>query len=573
MRYSKYFLNTLKEDPSDAEVISHKLMLRAGMIKKLAAGIYNYLPLGLRAIRRVEDIIREEHDKEGCIELLMPAVQPAELWEESGRWPVYGPELLRIKDRKDADFCFGPTHEEIITDIVRREIKSYRQLPVTLYQIQTKFRDEIRPRFGLMRGREFIMKDAYSFDPDEKACDQSYWRMYEVYKRIFNRCGLKFRPVEADSGAIGGSFTHEFHVLAQSGEDTILSCSECDYTANIEQAERLKDYENQEEKKEEIKEICTPNVTTIEQLSGFLRVPKEKIEKSLLLNVGGKYVLACLRGDREANIPKIRRALGVDSVELASEEEILNVTKAPQGFTGPYGISGVEIIADIEIKGMKNFVSGANKKDTHLINVNWDKIKVSKWADLSFAEQGQTCPRCKKGKYQKYQGIEVGQVFKLGTKYSHKMKAAYLDAKGREHEIVMGCYGIGVGRTVAAAIEQNHDDRGIIWPWSIAPFHISLLNLDPDNSETDSVSDNIYKELVQNGYDVLYDERNERPGFKFADADLLGFPIRLTVGSKSLKRGGVEITNRKLGREGNELVPPDKILEAVVKFKKRHEEL
>ncbi len=569
MRYSKYFLFTLKEDPSDAEVISHKLMLRAGMIKKLAAGIYTYLPLGLRVIRKVEQIIRQELNQQGCLELLMPSIQPADLWQESGRWQHYGPELLRIKDRKESDFCYGPTHEEVITDIVRREVKSYRHLPLTLYQIQTKFRDEIRPRFGLMRCREFIMKDAYSFDADEAACDLTYWKMFEAYKRIFSRCGLDFRAVEADSGAIGGSFTHEFHVLAQSGEDTILSCSNCDYTANIEQAEcAVMSPSAKEETIPEMREIATPDQKTIEEVSCFLKIPKDKIVKSLIYRAGEKFVMICVPGNREANEVKIRKATGAERVELASEEEIQRFTGGPPGFSGPHGICNMEIFADQGLQGLRNFTAGANKKDTHVVQADWDGVSVLAWTDLCKAAAGEICPRCGKGRYRQFQGIEVGQTFKLGRKYSHKMRCVFLDAAGREQEMVMGCYGIGVGRTMAAAIEQNHDESGIIWPWAVAPFHIALLLLDTDKPETRERAEIIYNQLSAADYEVLLDDREERPGCKFADADLLGIPIRITVGVRALKQGGVEITNRKLGRKGSEVVPVEMILEGVEKFRK-----
>jgi prolyl-tRNA synthetase len=420
-----------------------------------------------------------------------------------------------------------------------------------------------------MRGREFIMKDAYSFDVDEKASDKSYWKMYEVYRRIFSRCGLRFRAVEADSGAIGGSYTHEFQVLAQSGEDRILSCSECDYAANVEQAECAQNPGSaSDEKPAEQKEVETPDMKTIEDVSNFLKVPQEKIVKSLIYKTGDAFVMVCVRGDREANPVKIQRALATEMpLEMAEEDEILKVTGGPMGFSGPLGIGNMKILADMELKGLKNFTIGANKKDAHIINVNWDGITVTDWKDLRVAGTGETCPRCGKGKYEQFQGIEVGQVFKLGTKYSESMKALYLDDKGKEKEMVMGCYGIGVGRTVAAAIEQNHDDNGIIWPWNIAPFHIALLLLDTDNPETVSAADRLYQELQKAGYEVLYDDRNERPGFKFADADLLGFPIRITVGARGLKKGGVEITSRRLGRDGNEIVALDKVLEAVEKFK------
>ena len=563
MRFSRYFLYTLKENPKEAETVSHRLMLRACMIKKLASGIYSYLPLGYRVIKKIENIIRDELDKEGCIELLMPAVQPAELWQESGRWDYYGKELLRFKDRKGGDFCLGPTHEEVITDIVRKELRSYKQLPLNLYQIQSKFRDEIRPRYGLMRGREFIMKDAYSFDVDDKSCDESYWKMYNAYTRIFKRCGLKFRAVEADSGAIGGNYTHEFHVLADTGEDTVLSCDNCSYTANIEKAECVKPepIENVEEQKP-LEKVETPGKKSVEEVAEFLGVKPENLVKTMIFNLeDGSAIAVLVRGDYEVNEVKVKNHLGVSILELADEETILKVTGGPSGFSGPIGLK-IPVYADFSVMNMRNFVIGANEKDMHFVNANIDRdFKVKEFADLRLAEEGETCPRCKKGKYQQFKGIEVGQVFKLGTKYSKAMNCTFLDENGKERYAVMGCYGIGVGRTAAAAIEQNHDENGIIWPVNIAPFHVILINLEAKDKDFTEKVDEIYKNLENAGLEVLYDDRELRPGFKFKDADLIGIPVQVITGKKSMAEGMLELKVRRTGERFK--VKPDEIVERV----------
>ncbi|KAF0220060.1 MAG: prolyl-tRNA [Geobacteraceae bacterium] len=547
MRYSQYFIPTVKETPADAEVISHQLMLRAGMIRKLAAGIYNYLPLGLRSIRKVENIVREEMNSAGAIELLMPMVQPAELWQESGRWEQYGKELLRFKDRKDTEFCLGPTHEEVVTDIVRREVKSYRQMPLNLYQIQGKFRDEIRPRFGLMRGREFIMKDAYSFDVDEKAADLSYEKMYRAYRRIFERCGLKFRAVEADTGSIGGSFSHEFMVLADSGEDAIVSCAACEYAANVEKAEARAFAAPEHSEPRTLEKVVTPDKRSIEEVSAFLNVSAASMVKTLLLVADNEPVVALLRGDHDLNEIKLKNLLGCDALEMAPDEVVERVTGAPAGFAGPIGLK-VKIIADLAVQGMRNFVTGGNARDLHLKNVNLDRdFHVAKFADIRNVVHGDSCPRCESGIMEMWRGIEVGHVFKLGIKYSKSLKATYLDAEGKEQVIFMGCYGIGIGRTVAACIEQNYDENGIIFPIPIAPFHciISALNIKED--EVRKASESIYGELAAAGVEVLLDDRDERPGFKFKDADLIGIPLRIVVGSKNLVEGKVELKIRKSG--------------------------
>ncbi|MCJ7687089.1 MAG: proline--tRNA ligase [Desulfobacteraceae bacterium] len=555
MRYSKYFIPTHKEAPSDAEVISHQLMIRAGMIRKLTSGVYTYLPLCLRSIRKVEDIIREEMNRAGAIELLMPAVQPGELWQESGRWEHYGRELLKFKDRHDRKACFGPTHEEVITDLVRKEIHSYKQMPINLYQIQTKFRDEIRPRFGIMRGREFIMKDAYSFDVDEEGANLSYEAMYEAYTRIFERCGLKFRAVEADTGTIGGSYSHEFMVLAETGEDQIVNCTECDYAANLERAE-VQPFQTLPEpdvkELNTIMEVDTPGIKTVEDVTAFLSVLPSQLIKSLIFVVDGEETAVLIRGDHELNEAKLKSLLGAQTVELAPERVVEEITGAPIGFAGPVGLN-VKIVADNALKGMKDFVAGGNRKDLHLRNVNMKRdFEVDLFGDLRIITSRDSCPRCGK-KIEFGRGIEVGHIFKLGTKYSQALKAVFLNRHGKESPIIMGCYGIGVGRTVAAAIEQNHDKDGIIFPTPIAPFEVIILPLQMHNTEVVETAEKIYTDLLDIKVDTLLDDRDERAGVKFNDADLLGIPIRITVGVKGIKAGQVEI---KLRSEAESFLAP-----------------
>ncbi len=546
MRYSKYFIPTHKEAPSDAEVISHQLMIRAGMIRKLTSGVYTYLPLCLRSIRKVEDIIREEMNRAGAIEILMPAVQPAELWQESGRWEHYGRELLRFRDRHDREACFGPTHEEVITDLVRKEIHSYKQMPINLYQIQTKFRDEIRPRFGIMRGREFIMKDAYSFDVDEEGANRSYEAMYEAYTRIFERCGLKFRAVEADTGTIGGSYSHEFMVLAETGEDQVINCTECDYAANLERAEVKPSQTHPEPDVKELNpiiEVDTPGIKTVEDVTAFLSVLPSQLIKSLIFVVDGEEIAVLIRGDHELNEAKLKSLLGAQTVELASERVVEEITGAPVGFAGPVGLN-VKIVADHALKGMRDFVTGGNRKDLHLRNVNMKRdFEVDLFGDLRVITSQDSCPRCGK-KIEFGRGIEVGHIFKLGTKYSQALKAVFLNRQGKETPIIMGCYGIGVGRTVAAAIEQNNDKDGIIFPIPIAPFEVTILPLQMHDTGVVETAEKIYTELLDIRVDTLLDDRDERAGVKFNDADLLGIPIRVTVGVKGIKGGQVEIKLR-----------------------------
>lgn len=549
MRFSKSLIPTLKEDPADAEVVSHKLMVRAGMIRQVARGIYDFLPLGLRVVRKIERIVREEMDRIGAQEILMPAICPAELWEETGRWEHYGKELLRLKDRNDRNFCFGPTHEEVVTDIVRREVRSYRDLPQTLYQIQVKFRDEIRPRFGLMRGREFLMKDAYSFHVDYADCEREYQSMSNAYHKIFERCGLRFRPVEAATGAIGGSLSHEFHVLAESGEDALVSCNHCTYAANVEKA-AIADMPSAAATDPSVphSKVPTPGQRTVEEVSEFLQVPADRFIKTLLFATSrGDTIAALVRGDHELSEAKLQSALGLEWVALADTATVEKLTGAGVGFAGPVGLE-LPIVADAAIRGLTGAVTGANETDHHLIDVDQARdLPQLDFHDLRTAGPGDRCARCADGTYNGHRGIEVGQVFYLGTKYSKAMGATFLDPNGKEQPIEMGCYGIGVTRTAAAAIEQNHDDNGIIWPLTIAPAHVHLIVVKPGDDKQRETAERLYEELQTAGIEVLYDDRNERPGVKFKDADLIGIPFRVTVGPKALERDAVECKARRGG--------------------------
>jgi prolyl-tRNA synthetase len=547
MRLSKYFIPTLREVPAEAEVVSHKAMLRAGMIKKIASGVYNYLPLGLKAIRKAENIVRKNMDAAGAIELLMPTVQPAELWEESGRWGYYGKELLRFKDRHDRNFCLGPTHEEPVTDIARSFITSYKQLPINLYQIQTKFRDEVRPRFGLMRGREFIMKDAYSFDVDDEGANVSYKKMMDAYNRIFSDCGLRYTMVEADSGAIGGSYSHEFMVLAETGEDAVISSDKGGYAANLEKAVCADDWQVWDEEILPAVEKETPNTKTVTELAAFLDVPTHRILKAMIVDVDGKYYAFLVRGDHELNLAKVKNFFGAPTAELASYDAVAqHANGATVGFVGPQGLQ-IEVYADYAVRAMKNMVIGANKKDLHILNANLGRdFDVKEFGDFRNANEGDTCP-VDGGKYVLERGIEVGHIFKLGTKYSVAMNATFLDNNGKRKPMIMGCYGIGVTRVVASAIEQNHDEKGIIWPVQIAPFEVVVISLNPNEQAVNDLSETIYRELGRLGLDVMYDDRDERAGAKFTDAELIGYPVRVSIGKKSLSEGNVEVTIRKTG--------------------------
>ena len=545
MYYSKLLIPTLKESPADAEVISHKLMVRAGMIRQLAAGIYSILPLGLRVFKKVEAIIREEMNQIGGQEVFLPSIQPAELWQESKRWDFYGKELLRIKDRHDREFCYGPTHEEVITDIVRKEIKSYRQLPTILYQIQTKFRDEVRPRFGIMRGREFIMKDAYSFHADEADTQKTYAKMAKAYTNIFRRCGLEFKQVQADSGTIGGSFSHEFAVLADSGEDEIGFCEACGYASNIELAEAQQATTAIPIKNlEALKEIHTPGKKTVEEVSSFLDLPCEHIVKTILLENENGLVAGLVRGDHEINPIKMKNMIGCEWLLPAAEKTIAEKLKLPCGYIGPVGLD-IPIYADQELATLQNFVTGANKADTHFTGVQVQRdLTIKKFGDLRRILVGDPCPRCDEGKYQIKRGIEVGHIFILGTKYSEAMKAVYLDSNGKENLMTMGCYGIGVGRTVAASVEQNHDEKGIVWPPSLAPFQVIIIPINFKKDDLKNTCESIYNQLLEMGLEVLLDDRQDRLGVKLKDADLIGIPMQIIVGPKNLEEGNVEIKIR-----------------------------
>ena len=554
MRLSKMYVRTLRELPAEAEIPSHILLLRTGMIRKLASGIYGFMPLGWRTLHKIENIIREEMDKSGAQEILMSAIQPAELWEESGRWSAYGPELWRIKDRNGRDFCLGPTHEEIFTDIVRDGVSSYRQLPLNLYQIQHKYRDEARPRFGLMRSREFIMKDAYSFDKDQEGLDKSYDDMYDTYTRIFTRCGLTFRPVEADSGAIGGNASHEFTALSEVGESDIAYCESCSMAANVEKAVcRDAKPSPESEAMLELQEVHTPGTKTIEELASFLNIDKKKTIKALLFekyDEDGKadgYVAAFVRGDRDLNMIKLVNALKIPehAIAFADESKLEAAIGAVGGFTGPIGLHDCTIVVDSELVGLKNLCAGACKPDYHILNVNYGRdYEGDIVTDLKVLKEGDPCPIC--GAPIKHtRGIEVGQVFKLGTKYSEAMNAIYKDENQQDHPLVMGCYGIGVSRTLAAVIEQHHDEDGIIWPVSVAPYHAIVTLVKPKDETQAKLAEDIYQRLLTAGVEAVIDDRDERPGVKFKDADLLGFPIRITVG----KRAGEGIVEYKLRRD------------------------
>ncbi|HEY8418687.1 MAG TPA: proline--tRNA ligase [Limnochordales bacterium] len=545
MRMSQLLAPTLRETPAEAEIASHRLLLRAGMMRKTAAGMYTYLPLAWRVLRKIMDIVREEMDAKGGQELLMPIVQPAELWRETGRWDEYGEEMFRLKDRHGREFCLGPTHEELITALVRAEVKSYRQLPLLLYQIANKYRDEIRPRFGVMRGREFIMKDLYSFDRDEAGLDESYWKMYDAYTRAFKRMGLTTRAVEADSGAIGGDVTHEFMVLADAGEAAVVYCTSCDYAANTEKAEAVPPPAQEAPAAvPPVEPVATPNVRTMDELTGFLQASAERVLKTLIYEADGAPVAAVVRGDHELNEVKLKRALRATTLTLASPAVVERVTGAPVGFAGPVGLKGVRIVADPWAVAVHDAIAGANAADTHLLHVkagrDWRADLV---ADIRTVTRGEPCPRCG-GRLEAARGIEVGQIFKLGTKYSEALGAVYLDEQGQARPIVMGCYGIGISRTMAAIIEQHHDEDGIRWPVSVAPYHVIIVPVKYEDERQRQAADQLYEALAQAGVEVVLDDRAERAGVKFKDADLLGFPLRITIGPRSLEEDQVELRSR-----------------------------
>ena len=547
MRFSNALINTLRETPKEAETVAHKFMLRACMIKKLGAGIYDWMPLGFKSLQKVINIIREEMNKAGAQEVLLPVLSPAELWKETGRWNVYGKELMRIKDRHDNEFALGPTHEEVITDLVRREVNSYKQLPINLYQIQGKFRDEIRPRFGVMRSREFLMKDAYSFDRDEEGAMKSYKNMFETYVKICKRIGFKFRAVEADSGAIGGNLSSEFMVLAETGEDTIIYCEQCEYAANMEKAAFKKD-PAVDAPEELLTKVHTPNIRTVEELAAFLGKKPEETAKTILYIVDGKKMAgAVIRGDREINEVKLKNALGASEIRLATPEEILEKTGAPVGFAGPINLreKGIRLAVDETAAYLKNTVTGGNENDYHYTGVNRGRdYQENLIADFASAKKGDKCPKCG-GVLNEQKGIEMGHVFFLGNKYSKSMKATYLDESGKSKEMVMGCYGIGVSRVVAASIEQNNDENGIIWPMAIAPYEVNIIVVNAKYKEGMDYCEALYGQLKEAGIDVIMDDRDISPGVKFKDADLIGFPLRVVVGEKNFVTGQVEVSYRR----------------------------
>jgi prolyl-tRNA synthetase len=550
---SKIFTPTLRDVPAEAEIVSHQLLLRAGFMRKSTAGVYTILPMGHRVINKIIKIVEEEMNKADGQELYLPIIQPAELWLESGRWHVYGPELFRLKDRHNRDFCLGPTHEEIITDLVKKEVSSYKQLPLLLYQIQNKYRDERRPRFGLMRSREFIMKDLYSFDRDEEGLDISYQKMFDAYTNVFKRCGLKFRPVEADSGAIGGNRSHEFVVLAGSGEAEIVYCESCDYAANVERAEAVNAGINPDANPEKMSKVATPNIKTIQEISDFLQVSPEQCLKTLVYLADGKPVAVVVRGDREVNEIKLKNKLDCLELELARDDVVLELSGVPVGSLGPVGLKGVPVYLDEEASLVVNGVAGANEVDHHLLNVNYPRdYQAQLVGDFRLVSAGDKCPVCQ-AELSSARGIEVGQVFKLGTKYSEAMDATFVDEHGQRQYMVMGCYGIGITRTMAAAVEQNYDENGIIWPLAIAPFQVAIVPVSNKDEAQMKAAFSIYRELLNKGIEVILDDRDERAGVKFADADLIGYPLRITVGKKTVKEGTVDIRVR---RDGTEMTVP-----------------
>ncbi|MCP5464220.1 MAG: proline--tRNA ligase [Deltaproteobacteria bacterium] len=576
MKVSKALIPTLRQAPNDAEVISHKLLVRAGMIRKVAAGIYELLPLGLRSLRKVEAIVRQELDMVGCQEVDLPHLVPSELWQESGRWRKYGKELLRLKDRHEREYCFGPTHEETICDLVRATVNSYKSLPLNLYQIQTKFRDETRPRYGLMRGREFLMKDAYSFHDSFEDLDREYAVMHQAYLNIFKHAGLQCRAVDADTGSIGGSSSHEFMVLAETGEDAIAVCGQCQYAANIEKAKfKLKVVSGGAP--QAMEEVSTPDLKTIEEVSGFLKINPDQMIKTLCFAHEEGFAIVCLPGDRELNQAKLAGLLGAgEELRLASDDEVMSLTGVPTGFLGPINLNvnvpkdkkgqalRFDFIFDAALQQNDVFATGANKKDFHFKNVSLTRDFGDKWkqqmADVSTVRAGDACPDCDAGSLQLMKGIEVGHIFKLGQRYSEPMKVNYLDQNGKDQHVVMGTYGIGIGRTMAASVEQNHDDKGIIWPAAIAPYHVHLLMLD-DDDEIQSHAQNLYNELWEHGIEVLWDDRKDRAGVKFNDADLIGLPLQVVMGNRGLKNGAFEMKIRKSGEK--KTLPLDNMLNTI----------
>jgi prolyl-tRNA synthetase len=563
MKMTNLYAPTLREVPAEAEVPSHQLMLRAGMIRKAAGGVYSYLPLAWRTLRKIEQIVREEMDAKGGQEIAMPIVQPAEIWQQTGRWDVYGDEMFRLKDRHQRDFCLGPTHEEMVTTLIKSDVRSYRQLPLLVYQIQNKYRDEIRPRFGLMRGREFIMKDLYSFDRDTAGLELSYKKMYDAYTRIFSRCGLEFRPVEADPGAIGGSGTHEFMVIADSGEAAIAYCDGCDFAANVEKAELLPLAAPVEAEKA-LEAVATPGKKTISAVTEYLSLAADRLIKSLAFMTEKGPVLALVRGDHEVNEIKLANLLNVLQLEMATEKDICAAFQSEPGYIGPVGLTKVTVVADASVMNMYNAVCGANATDQHFINVLPSRdLKPEFVADIRLIREGDPCPRCG-APVKTARGIEVGQVFKLHTKYSQALDATYLDENGQEQLMVMGCYGVGVSRTMAAAIEQHHDADGIIWPVAIAPYKVVIVPINTKDEPQMAMAERVYQELSAAGVEVVLDDRDERSGVKFKDADLIGYPLRITVGPKALKENCVEVKVRRT--KESLLFPVNDYLESVTRL-------
>ncbi len=568
MRLTQAFFPTLKEAPTEAEVVSHSLMVRAGLIRRLAAGVYIMLPLGLRVQKKVEAIVREEMDRAGGQEVLLPVLLPAELWRETGRWEEYGKELMRLQDRHERDFCLGPTHEEVITDLIRREIRSYRSLPLTLYQIQTKFRDEIRPRFGVMRGREFTMKDAYSFDRDDKGAEESYHRMYDAYTRIFTRCGLQFSSVEADPGIIGGSFSHEFMVLADTGEEAIVGCGGCHYAANVEKTPFSTGASAEETgpKVAELEKVFTPNLKTAEEVAAYLKSDLHDLAKTLIYQADGNLWAVMIPGDCQVNQLKLKNSLGAADLSMADPETTERVTGAPVGFAGPIGLKDIPIVADHTLSDRENLIVGANEADHHYRGAKPGRdFEVREYTDLRLARTGDPCPRCGKPLALR-RGIEVGHIFKLGTKYSQTLGATFLDAQGQERLSIMGCYGIGIGRTIAAAIEQNHDERGIIWPMPLAPYQVVIIPVNTEEPSVMKTAEDLYARLQGEGLETLLDDRDERAGVKFKDAELIGIPLQVIVGVRNLKAGKIEIKRRRDG--ATSLASLEEVLTAVLQIVK-----
>jgi prolyl-tRNA synthetase len=573
MKWSETYIPTLREDPAESELISHKLLVRAGYIRKLAAGVYNYLPLMQRVLLKITQIVREEMNRAGAQEILMPVLHPAELWQATKRWETVGKELMKMKDRHLRDLVLGGTHEEVVTFLIKGELRSYRQLPLNLYQIQNKFRDEIRPRFGLMRSREFIMKDAYSFDADEENFKLSYQKMIDAYFKIFKRCGLETKLVESDTGAMGGKAAHEFMVIVDTdgGENIIFTCEDCDYAANIEKAISIEPVIPETvETKKPIQKVATPNMKTVEEVTGFLKVPAKKLVKTLLYKADGEVVAALIRGDRQINETKLKNNLKAIELEMVDSITVQKITGAQVGYAGPGGLKNIKLIGDKELLSMINFVTGANADDSHLVNVNLDRdFKVDAVVDIRNATAGELCPKCQKGKLKIDKGIEVGNTFMLGTKYSQALNATFIDEQGKEKFFIMGSYGVGITRTAQAAVEKFHDDFGIIWPVPIAPFLVEVVPVNIQDEKQREVASEIYHKMQENNFEVLLDDRNERAGVKFNDADLIGIPLRITIGERSLKEDKVELQVR--GSKAQVLIRKGEVLDSFLKILKELE--